>query len=65
MPKRIGETIYYSTNEAAAEASISKATLLRWLKNGNIREPKRDVRGWRIFSESDLEEIRAWAHKTN
>ena len=65
MPKQIGEKTYYLTQEAAALAGISKATLLRWLKNGDVREPKRDRRGWRIFSDADLHEIRAWAHKTN
>ena len=65
MPKQIGPTVYYSTHEAADSAGISKATLLRWLKSGQISEPKRDVRGWRIFSEDELREIRAWAHKTS
>ena len=65
MPKRIGPTVYYSTHEAADSVGMSKATLLRWLKSGQISPPKRDVRGWRIFSEDDLGEIRAWAHKTS
>ena len=64
MPKRIAEQVFYSTQEAATAAGISKATLLRWLKNGDVREPKRDRRGWRIFSENDVGEIKAWAHKT-
>lgn len=64
MPKMIGAQEFYSTQEAAIAAGISKATLLRWLKNGDVREPKRDRRGWRIFSEDEVGEIRAWAHKT-
>ena len=46
-------------------AGVSRPTLLRWLKNGDIPEPKRDRRGWRIFSEVEVGEIRAWAHKTH
>lgn len=65
MTKRIGDKKFYSTVEAAKAAGISKATLLRWLKNGDVREPKRDRRGWRIFSEIEVEEIQAWAHRTN
>ena len=65
MPRQFGDQTFFSTQEAAKKVGISKATLLRWLKNGDVREPKRDRRGWRVFSEADLREIRAWAHKTN
>ena len=64
MPKMIGAQEFYSTQEVAIAAGISKATLLRWLKNGDVPEPMRDRRGWRIFSEDHVGEIRAWAHKT-
>ena len=64
MPRQIGGRVFYSTQEAAEAAGISKATLLRWLKNGDVREPKRDRKGWRLFSVNDVGEIRAWAHKT-
>ena len=65
MPKRIGDQEFYSTAETAMAAGISKATLLRWLKNGDVREPKRDRRGWRIFTEVEVGEIRTWAHRTS
>lgn len=65
MPKRIGDQEFYSTMETATAAGISKATLLRWLKNGDVTEPKRDRRGWRIFSELEVDKIRAWAHRTS
>ena len=65
MPKMIGDKEFYSTVEAATAAGISKATLLRWLRNGDVREPKRDRRGWRIFSEVEVEEIQEWAHRTS
>ena len=65
MPKRIGDQVFYSTVEAAMAAGISKATLLRWLRNGDVPEPKRDRRGWRIFSEIEVNEIRTWAHRTS
>ena len=64
MPRRIGGLVFYSTQEAAEAAGISKATLLRWLKNGDVREPKRDRKGWRIFSANEVGDIQAWAHKT-
>ena len=65
MPKMIGDKEFYSTVEVATAAGISKATLLRWLRNGDVREPKRDRRGWRIFSKVEVEEIQEWAHRTS
>ena len=65
MPKRLGDQLYYSTGETAAAVGISKATLLRWLRRGDVKEPKRDRKGWRIFAEFEVQEIRAWAHKTS
>lgn len=65
MPKRIRDQDFYSTAETAAAAGISKATLLRWLKSGDIKEPKRDRRGWRIFSKAEVGEIREWAQRTS
>ncbi len=50
------------TAEAAKRAGISKATLLRWLKEGKIPEVARDVRGWRIFTEEEVERIRGYAN---
>ncbi len=51
------------TAEAAKKAGISKATLLRWLKDGKIPEVARDVRGWRVFTEKEVENIREYANK--
>ena len=64
MPRTIGDQEYFSTQEAAAAAGISKATLLRWLKRGDVLEPKRDRRGWRIFSQEELGVIKECAQKT-
>ena len=46
-----------STKEVAAKAKVHRDTLLRWLRNGSIPEPKRDHRGWRKFSYSELKAI--------
>lgn len=51
------------TAEAAKIAGISKATLLRWLKDGKIAEVARDVRGWRVFTEDEVERIREYANR--
>jgi excisionase family DNA binding protein len=54
------ERIY--TAEAAKQAGISKATLMRWLKDGKIPEVARDVRGWRVFTEEEVEHIKKYAN---
>ena len=65
MPKKLDGQRFYSTSETASAAGISKATLLRWLRSGDVTEPKRDRRGWRIFAAREVEEIRVWANKTS
>ena len=46
-----------STKEVAEKANVHKDTLLRWLRNGSIPEPKRDHRGWRMFSYAEVEAV--------
>jgi excisionase family DNA binding protein len=57
-----GQT-YYKTSEACKVTGISRATLFRWLKAGIIEKYHKDRRGWRLFTEEDLNDIRAEARK--
>jgi DNA-binding transcriptional MerR regulator len=55
---------YYRTKEACLKAGISKATFHRWVKQGVINDnSSKDRRGWRLFSEADIENIRTEAAK--
>ena len=55
---------FYSTNEVAALAGISRDTLLRWLRSGKVRiDPARDRNGWRLFSEAEKEAVVRYANK--
>jgi len=63
MPVEINGQIYYRTLEACKKTGISRATLLRWLKAGTPGKLRRDTRGWRLFTEENLKEIRAKANK--
>ncbi len=63
MPVEINGQIYYRTLEACKKTGISRATLLRWLQAGIPGKLHRDTRGWRLFTEGNLEEIRAKANK--
>jgi DNA-binding transcriptional MerR regulator len=45
------------------KTGISRATLFRWLKAGLLSKSYRDRRGWRLFTEDDLKEIKAEANR--
>jgi len=55
--------MYYKTSEACKKTGISRATLFRWLKVGILDKYYKDRRGWRLFTEEDLNKIRAEVRK--
>jgi len=64
MSITIKQKKYYRTKEACYKAGISKATFYRWIKQGVIKDNfAKDRRGWRLFSEEDIESIRLEAGK--
>jgi CRP/FNR family transcriptional regulator, anaerobic regulatory protein len=48
----------YNTTEAAGILGVSRPTLLRWFREDRISSVPRDWRGWRIFTDQDIERIR-------
>jgi DNA-binding transcriptional MerR regulator len=59
MAAEINGKTYYRTAEICAKAGISRATLFRWLKAGVLKKTYRDRRGWRMFTENDLNTMRS------
>ena len=60
MAVRINSEKYYRTAEACQIAGTNKATFLRWVREGRSPDVKlRDRRGWRLFTEEDLERLKA------
>jgi excisionase family DNA binding protein len=55
--------MYYRTSEACKKTGVSRATLFRWLKAGILEKHYKDRRGWRIFTEDDLNIIRSEARR--
>ncbi len=49
---------YYTTTQVAKEVGITRQTLLRWFKEGKIKEVQRSDRNWRLFTREDIEAIR-------
>lgn len=64
MPIRLNGENYYWTAEACRIAGTSKNTFLRWVKEGSFGDVEhRDRRGWRLFTEDDLDRLKAEVHK--
>jgi hypothetical protein len=63
MPREIDGKIYYKATEVCEKAGISRPTLFRWLKRGLLVRMHRDRRGWRLFTEEDLNKIQAEARR--
>ena len=63
MAIKVDGKLYYKTSEACKKTGISRATLYRWLKIGILEKYHKDRRGWRLFTEEDLNRIRAEARK--
>ncbi len=57
MPIKIDGQLFYTTSEMCEKIGISRATLPRWLRKGLLRKLYKDRRGWRIFTDDDLNKI--------
>lgn len=56
----------YSTVEVAKAAGVGKSTILRWLREGKIAEPRRVTFGGvesRAWSQADLDKVKAFRAK--
>jgi excisionase family DNA binding protein len=58
VPTEINGEVYYTTSEVCKETGISRPTLFRWLRQGVLKEIRKDRRGWRLFTEDDLNMIK-------
>jgi len=59
MPIKINGEVYYTTSEICEEAGISRPTLFRWLRLGMFEEIRKNSRGWRVFTEDELNKVKA------
>lgn len=46
------------TKEILEEFNLSRQTLYNWIQEGIISKPKKDWRGWRMWTEQHVEEIK-------
>ncbi len=60
MSVRVNGQTYYRTAEVYRSVGISRTTLFRWLQKGMLGETGyRDRRGWRLFTQEELDRLRA------
>ncbi len=66
MAIRINDQTYFRTSEACQRAGISKATLFRWFKVGILEDiVRRDRKGWRLFTQDDINRIKFEANRVS
>ena len=46
--------------EVAEIIGVVPRTILRWENSGKVKRAKRDWRGWRVYTDEDLEELRSF-----
>jgi DNA-binding transcriptional MerR regulator len=60
MPVTINGKTYYRTAEVYRMIGVSRNTLFRWLQHGVIGEfERRDMRGWRLFTQDEIDKLKA------
>ena len=60
MPVTINSESYYRTADVCRMVGISRNTFFRWLREGSFKDVKNvDRRGWRLFTEDDLDRLKA------
>lgn len=47
-----------NTAKVAEILGISKSTLLRWISSGLIEDAQRDKKGWRVWSNDDIQRLK-------
>ncbi len=45
--------------DIAQALGVTTKTIMRWEKAGKVKRAKRDWRGWRIYTEADLLELKS------
>ena len=48
----------YATKDVCTRFDVTKTTLFKWEKEGKLRKVNKDWRGWRIFSDENIKDIR-------
>lgn len=64
MPVKINGRIYYRTAEVCQIVGIGKSTLFRWIRQNIVKDTEyRDRKGWRLFTEDELLNLKSENNK--
>jgi predicted site-specific integrase-resolvase len=64
VPVTLNGRTVFPIGEALEEASISRATFFRWIKQGRIRDAEyRDRNGHRVFTPEEVQGLRNYAQR--
>jgi hypothetical protein len=58
MSVKIEGKSYYRTAEVCRIVGISRNTLFRWLEKRVVGKEYRDYRGWRLFTEDQIDTMK-------
>lgn len=50
----------WSITAVAKELGVTPKTITRWEKAGKVRRAKRDWRGWRVYSQEELDLMKSF-----
>lgn len=50
----------FTITEVAGHLGVTPKTITRWEKSGKIKRAKRDWKGWRIYSQEELQEMKSF-----
>ncbi len=48
----------FPTQKICEMFDVTKTTLFKWEKEGKLKKVDKDWRGWRVFSDDNVDEIR-------
>jgi DNA-binding transcriptional MerR regulator len=65
MPLTIAGKSYFQIREVAGMLGVSRQTLQRWFREGRAADVSRDFRGWRVFTQADIERLRQVVDKVS
>jgi len=54
----MSESVVLTITEVADKIGVVPKTIVRWEKAGKVRKAKRDWRGWRVYSQRELKELK-------
>jgi DNA-binding transcriptional MerR regulator len=60
MPLKLDDRTFYNTREACKIVGTNRDTFLRWVRQKKFTDVEhRDRNGWRLFTEDDLQRLKA------